>query len=151
MLALIEKVLSEARDPLGTWSLATHQRVNESIASSAPENTDRFLTAVVTRLLSADATMCERFKLAQLCTMCHQKLPTHDAAFVRQQAALMELAETYREDPLGPAVAKLITSLFMPPGPADPRAYPPVIVPWRHSANVAARKRTANSLSPTVH
>jgi hypothetical protein len=147
---LITHVLEEAREPTGTWSLATHQRVLESLNGFRSGDFDPFFAEIIERFLSPDATMGERFKLAQLCTMCHQKVGAKcDPLFLRWRESLLQMADSHREDPLGPAVSKLIASLFTPPHPADRRASPaPMIVPSVTLGKITSKKRVASSLTP---
>jgi hypothetical protein len=120
---LVAEVLQEARDPAGTWSLATHGRVRDCVHGWPAEDVDLFLTQIVDRFVAPDTSMGERFKLAQLCTMCNQAGPGKvSATFSHCRDRILGTAEAQVKGPLGPAITKLISSLYEPPKPKPRRS-----------------------------
>jgi hypothetical protein len=70
---LCTEVLSEAKDPAGTWSLATHSRINDAMSLSSNSDIETFMSAMTQEILCSDNRDGECFKLAQFCTMAKQK------------------------------------------------------------------------------
>jgi hypothetical protein len=54
----------------------------------------------------------ERFKPAQMCTMCHHRNAKGDVILARSRNSFLQRAEAHREAPLGPPIAKLVGSRF---------------------------------------
>jgi hypothetical protein len=55
----------------------------------------------------------ERFKQAQMCTMCHHRNAKGDVSLARSRNSFLQMAEAHREAPLGPPIAKLVASRFL--------------------------------------
>jgi hypothetical protein len=112
---LCSDVLVEAQKEAGTWSLMTHRRVSDILPGMGRQDLEIFLGRVCARLVASDATMGERFKLAQLCTMLYQKvLPgsSIDKIYADYKEMFLKVADNYRNEPLGQALGKLLTSLY---------------------------------------
>jgi hypothetical protein len=111
--SLCSDVLNEAGCPSGTWSLATHTRINAAMMERSAEDIDYFMTAVIERLVLPDVDITVRFKLAQICTMCRQKHAARvEPVLARYQPRITALAESMDTNTLEPAVARLLLSLF---------------------------------------
>jgi hypothetical protein len=139
--SFISDVLNEAKDPSGTWSLATHGRVREAILRLSVPDIEHFLTHVLDRLIMPDLTMRERLKLAQLCKMCyHACTGKVNTIFKKYQEQLLEMASEHSTDSLGPAVSKLVKSLYDGGTFGDRRmsARPQVVT--RVAAKIAGKK-----------
>jgi hypothetical protein len=103
-------ILLEAQNDTGTWSLATHQRISQARQEDDVSDLD---ARVLDRICVPDIPIRERFKLAQLCTMVNQKgFPSVSELFARSRDSLTTMLELANHDPLGPAISRLITSLF---------------------------------------
>jgi hypothetical protein len=108
--ALSADVLLEAQNGSGTWSLATHQRMLEVVRTIDGVS---FLTKVVGRLCDPEATMGERFKLSQICTISQkQQQPAIEHFFREHNEQLTTLMELCKTDPLGMHVCKLLASVL---------------------------------------
>jgi hypothetical protein len=106
-------VLEEAKSPAGTWTLATHGKITSALFRLSSEDVKLFMTSVVQRLIAEDASSSERYKLAQICTMCRNKRsPAIDAVLLRYQQQITNLMETLDTDCLAPAITKLLASLY---------------------------------------
>jgi hypothetical protein len=111
--ALTGDILLEARNPSGTWSLATHKRISDWVHE---RDIGTFLANILDRICNPEVEMEERFKLAQLCTMCHHKgFASSTDIFARYKDRLTVVMDESRPHPLGGAVCKLLGSLFAPP------------------------------------
>jgi hypothetical protein len=122
--SLCKEVLDEAKETGGTWSLMTHGRISDAVMGVPSQEIEDFLGSVCERLIAPDATVGERFKLAQLCTMLRQKGLTKDnlnldRVYGIYKEMLLRVALRCRDEPLGIAVGKLVASLF--PGEAADR------------------------------
>jgi hypothetical protein len=115
--ALSSDVLTEAKLSTGTWSLATYSRVTGTLAGLLPDDVRLFLTKIIEQLLASGTPTSERYKLAQICTMCRQKFyPVVAEVLMLYNSQIQALIETIGTDPLAPAVANLLRSLCeMPP------------------------------------
>jgi hypothetical protein len=113
LATLCSDVLSEAKDSAGTWSLATHSRINDVLSPSSHSDVETFISAVIQQILSSESQDGERFKLAQLCTMAKQKqYGGINQIFIRYKHDLLTTAERIQTTPLGVAAARLLQSLF---------------------------------------
>jgi hypothetical protein len=111
--SLCSDVLNEASLPSGTWSLATHTRINAAMVERTTDDIEYFMTRVIERLILPGVDITERFKLAQVCTMCRQKHAARvEPILARYQSGITALADSMNTDSLEPAVAKLLVSLF---------------------------------------
>jgi hypothetical protein len=114
--------LSEAKSPSGTWTLATHSRITDSLSQSPDSDIEFFMSAIIKRIISPESAEGERFKLAQLCTMARQKQFSHiNQVFIRYKNDLINTATNGQTSPLGVAIAQLIQSLFTDPHHGHPR------------------------------
>jgi hypothetical protein len=112
VVTLCNDVLDEARTTTGTWSLAMHSRIRDTIPSLREDEIERFIREIVFRLMQPDISTSERFKLAQLCTMCDAKgIPGINAVLREHKQQMIDSAEMAGDDPLKGAVLKLLGSL----------------------------------------
>jgi hypothetical protein len=118
-VAFIHDVLEESRSPSGTWSLATHNRLASFLGESSPETIDSFVFEMTKQLTDPACPSVQRFKLAQLCTTVRRICPRMSTVFEAFKGELMEVAAR-TADPIDPATAKLVHSLFAPLAPARP-------------------------------
>jgi hypothetical protein len=110
---LCADVLAEAQQPAGTWCLATHSRINESLRQSDGTGVEYFMSEIINRILSRESVEVERFKLAQLCTTAKRKeYPQIRQILIRYKNDLVQTANQIQSSPLGLAAAQLIWSLF---------------------------------------
>jgi hypothetical protein len=123
--ALCADILLEAQNPSGTWSLATHKRVNAMVHE---RDVGAFLTQILQRICNPDVEIEERFKLAQLCTMCHHKgFASSAEIFGKYKDRLDVVMDQSRPHPLGAPVCKLLGSLFSEPSRAPTFGARPMI------------------------
>lgn len=103
----------EAKEQSGTWSLATHRRLSDALALFSGNEVEILIKMIIQRMSEEDASDREIFKLTQLCTMMHQKrLPRCTQMWEQNKDSLMKIKEKTKETPLGPAINRLVTSLY---------------------------------------
>jgi hypothetical protein len=110
--ALSTDVLMEAKRATGTWSLATYSRITGTLVTLPAADVRLFLTKIVEQLLTDETPTSERYKLAQICTMCRQKFyPGVADVLALYHSPILALIDALGDDPLAPAVASLLRSL----------------------------------------
>jgi hypothetical protein len=113
MNILWPQVLAEAQNSAGTWSLATHTKLDSALSGGTESDVEAFMSAVIKRVISPSAEEGERFKLAQLCTMAREKqYGKVEQVFLRYKNDLVTTARSVSTTQLGNATAQLIRSLF---------------------------------------
>lgn len=148
--ALLEDVFAEAKKATGTWSLATHARLDDTLRKCKREDLVHFIERIIQRLTSEDAGVNERFKLVQLCTMTLQKRGEDvKEVFDGHKMEMQRTRELVSKESLGLSVVKLINSIYdsprarvvsqSPTGSLNMRAVPRVM-----------SKRIVYSKTPTV-
>ena len=112
--ALCSDILTEAGASAGTWALATHDRVRDAFANFGPGDVELFITRVIDWLVLPETSHGERFKLAQICTMCRDhRTSTVDLVLRRYRVPVTELMESQTNDPLAEATRSLLRSLYV--------------------------------------
>jgi hypothetical protein len=113
---LCTDVLAEAKNPAGTWTLATHKEIDEVLAASSESDVEVFMSTVIKNFLSPESGPREKFKLAQICTMVRQKRYGNvEQLLLRYESDLQNTARNVGSSQLGVAIAQLIDSLFRVP------------------------------------
>jgi hypothetical protein len=141
----IDDMIAESKTTAGTWSLASHNRLTAFLAKATPEEADFFGYQIVHNLTTPETGSLQRFKLAQLCTTLRRSCPRMNAIFHEFQTDILSVAAR-TEDPLDPAISKLLNSLFEPLG--RPRVIPcPTVVPTCR-ATIIGPRRPAVSRTP---
>jgi hypothetical protein len=122
---LCTDLLQEAQTDSGTWLLATHNRLVDALSGMTPEIFESFLTRIIEALVSPTALGRERFKLAQICTLCRGKQCPRVGDILQHFKTELLAARAPLGDPLDEPIAKLLDSLFEPTKIARS---PPVLV-----------------------
>jgi hypothetical protein len=124
---LCSDILTEASTSAGTWALATHGRVRDEITDFDPGDVELFITQVIDRLIQSETPSAERFKLAQILTMCRgRRTAAVDLVLRHHRTSVTELIESLTNDRLAPATRRLLQSLYVEP--KDGRRSPVVAV-----------------------
>lgn len=111
---LCNDIMSEARKPSGTWSLATHRRLSDALALFTSEYVEKFVEIIISRMIDPDTAEGEIFKLTQLCTMMHQKrVPRIVQLWERYKDKLDLVKQRNKETSLGQTINRLISSLYI--------------------------------------
>jgi hypothetical protein len=124
--ALCLELLEEAKTESGTWLLATHNRLIEMISHISAESFERFFVQIIKALILPTASGRERFKLAQICTLCRGKqCPRVNDLLLFYRKEILE-ATNPMGDPLDEPIAKLLASLYQQQAKAT--TSPPIMV-----------------------